>query len=114
MAMLRVSTSVVLTLSSSSPDISLHFPNSSGPRSERELESLYEFWLARHGKAYNGVGEKEARTRFLGTRPDAKMRVMKVRAASDRYAVRAGDRLPRAVDWWEKGAVRELYFIFPS
>ncbi|KAK4782799.1 hypothetical protein SAY86_007173 [Trapa natans] len=61
MAMLRVSTSVVLTLSSSSPDISLHFPNSSGPRSERELESLYEFWLARHGKAYNGVGEKEAR-----------------------------------------------------
>ncbi|KAK4798572.1 hypothetical protein SAY86_030898 [Trapa natans] len=148
MAMLRISTLVILlslalTLSYSFPDISL--PMSSGPRSERELESLYESWLARHGKAYNGVTEKEARfeifkdnlrfvddhnslnrtyrlglnkfadltneeyrARFLGTRPEAKRRVMKARAASDRYAVRAGDRLPRAVDWRAKGAVNPV------
>ncbi|KAL2490783.1 Cysteine proteinase RD21a [Abeliophyllum distichum] len=30
-------------------------------RSDDELMSLYESWLVKHGKAYNGIGEKERR-----------------------------------------------------
>ncbi|KAK3022314.1 hypothetical protein RJ639_046172 [Escallonia herrerae] len=30
-------------------------------RSEEEVKGLYETWLAKHGKAYNGLGEKEKR-----------------------------------------------------
>lgn len=30
-------------------------------RSDEQVKGLYEQWLARHGKAYNGIGEKEKR-----------------------------------------------------
>uniref|UniRef100_A0A7N0T149 Cysteine protease n=1 Tax=Kalanchoe fedtschenkoi TaxID=63787 RepID=A0A7N0T149_KALFE len=31
------------------------------PRSEQDVATLYESWVARHGKAYNAIGEKEKR-----------------------------------------------------
>ncbi|XP_059647820.1 cysteine proteinase mucunain-like [Cornus florida] len=31
------------------------------PRTDRELRSIYESWLVRHGKNYNAIGEKEKR-----------------------------------------------------
>ncbi|OWM66286.1 cysteine proteinase COT44-like [Punica granatum] len=51
---------------------------------------------------------EEYRAMFLGTRSDAKRRVMKARAASNRYAVDAHDRLPEAIDWRAKGAVNPV------
>ena len=30
-------------------------------RTDEEVMSIYEGWLAKHGKAYNGLGEKERR-----------------------------------------------------
>ncbi|KAK4773015.1 hypothetical protein SAY87_028034 [Trapa incisa] len=149
MAIFRASTLLLLlslffAISSSSPDVLLPTA-SSGPRTDRELESLYESWLARHGKAYNGLGEKalrfeifkdnlrfidehnsmnrsyklglnkfadltneEYRAMFLGTRPDAKRRIMKAKAASNRYAFRPSDRLPSSVDWRAMGAVNAI------
>lgn len=118
----------------------------SAPRTDGEVVEMYELWLARHGKAYNGLGEREMRFQvfkdnlrfidehnssqnrtytlglnkfadltndeyramYLGTRSEAKRRVMKSRNASRRYAVRAGDRLPEAVDWRLKGAVNPV------
>ncbi|EPS63305.1 hypothetical protein M569_11479, partial [Genlisea aurea] len=49
---------------------------------------------------------KEYRTTFLGTRIDAKRRLLKAR--SDRYAAKAGDSLPDSVDWRSKGAVAPI------
>ncbi|KAL0424166.1 UNVERIFIED_CONTAM: Cysteine proteinase RD21A [Sesamum radiatum] len=31
------------------------------PRSEEQVKGLYERWLAKHGKVYNGIGEKDRR-----------------------------------------------------
>lgn len=31
------------------------------PRSDEQVKGLYEQWLARHGKTYNGIGEKDRR-----------------------------------------------------
>ncbi|KAH6772698.1 Granulin repeat cysteine protease family protein [Perilla frutescens var. hirtella] len=109
--------------------------------SDDQLMVLYESWLAKHGKAYNAVGEKEKRfeifkenlrfieehnsvdrpykvglnrfadlsndefrSTFAGGRLGRKPRLMS-RRASDRYAVKAGEKLPEFVDWREKGAV---------
>ncbi|KAL6215459.1 hypothetical protein ACLB2K_014889 [Fragaria x ananassa] len=38
-----------------------HASSSDSRRSDDEVMSLYERWLAEHGKAYNGLGEKEKR-----------------------------------------------------
>ncbi|KAL6207879.1 hypothetical protein ACLB2K_018832 [Fragaria x ananassa] len=38
-----------------------HASSSGSWRSDDEVMSLYERWLAEHGKAYNGLGEKEKR-----------------------------------------------------
>lgn len=52
---------------------------------------------------------EEYRAMLLGTRSDAKRRVMKARrAAGGRYAVQAGDRLPDAIDWRARGAVNPV------
>ncbi|KAL6961451.1 cathepsin L [Sarracenia purpurea var. burkii] len=48
---------------------------------------------------------EEYRSTYLGTRTDAKRQFMKAKSASQRYAVRGGDKLPESVDWREKGAV---------
>lgn len=109
------------------------------------MKGLYESWLARHGIAYNGIGEKdkrfkifkdnlnfvddhntgnrtykvglnrfadltneEYRSTYLGTRTDAKRRFVKSKNASNRYALRSGERLPESVDWRERGAVSPI------
>ncbi|KAI3713036.1 hypothetical protein L1987_71606 [Smallanthus sonchifolius] len=39
-----------------------HFSVESPPRrTEEEMRTTYELWLARHGKTYNALGEKESR-----------------------------------------------------
>ncbi|KAL8554593.1 hypothetical protein ACS0TY_002687 [Phlomoides rotata] len=47
---------------------------------------------------------EEYRSMFLGGKLDRKARLMN-RRTSNRYAVKAGDKLPESVDWREKGAV---------
>lgn len=106
---------------------------------------MYEEWLVKHRKAYNGLGEKdkrfeifkdnlrfidehnaqnrtyqlglnrfadltnqEYRAMYLGTKNDAKRRVMKAKNASLRYALNAGDKLPQLVDWRFKGALNPI------
>lgn len=110
-------------------------------RTDAQVREIYDQWLAKHNKAYNGIGEEdrrfeifkenlrfidqhnaqnrtykvglnrfadltneEYRAKFLGTRTDAKRRVMKSRNASRRYAF-SGEKLPESVDWRQKGAV---------
>ncbi|XP_034910305.1 cysteine proteinase COT44 [Populus alba] len=114
-------------------------------RSDDEVMSMYKWWLAKHGKAYNRLGEEaerfeifknnlrfidehnsqnhtyrvgltkfadltneEYRAMFLGTRSDAKRRLMKSKSPSERYAFKAGDKLPESVDWRAKGAVNPI------
>ncbi|CAA3028774.1 cysteine ase COT44-like [Olea europaea subsp. europaea] len=48
---------------------------------------------------------EEYRSMFLGTRTEAKRRFVKSKNASQRYAIRAGEKLPGFVDWRLKGAV---------
>ncbi|XP_022896123.1 cysteine proteinase RD21A-like [Olea europaea var. sylvestris] len=110
-------------------------------RSDDELMSLYESWLVKHGKAYNGIGEKERRfeifkdnlrfidehnsvdrtykvwlnrfsdltneeyrSMFVSGKLNRKTRLMNS-VKNDRYTFKAGDKLPKSVDWREKGAV---------
>ncbi|KAK2657534.1 hypothetical protein Ddye_010586 [Dipteronia dyeriana] len=51
---------------------------------------------------------QEYRSMYLGTRTDAKRRLMKSRVASQRYAFKAGDDLPESVDWRQLGAVSPI------
>lgn len=51
---------------------------------------------------------EEYRATFLGMKSDPKRRVMKARAASTRYTMQAGDRLPEAIDWRARGAVNPV------
>ncbi|KAJ8770733.1 hypothetical protein K2173_021380 [Erythroxylum novogranatense] len=111
-------------------------------RNDEEVLGIYQWWLAKNGKAYNGLGvnderfeifknnlkfiddhnsknstyklglnrfadltNEEYRSTFLGTRTDAKRRVMKSKIPRNRYVVNAGDKLPVSVDWRVKGAV---------
>jgi C1A family cysteine protease len=114
-------------------------------RSDAEVMGMFQSWLAKHGKAYNGIGENEKRfeifkdnlrfidehnsetrtykvglnrfadltneeyrAKFLGTRTDPKRRVMKSKNPSQRYAFKAGEKLPSSVDWRVKGAVSPI------
>ncbi|KAJ7944459.1 Cysteine proteinase [Quillaja saponaria] len=45
---------------------------------------------------------------YLGTRTDAKRRVMKAKNTSRRYTSKAGDELPESVDWRLQGAVNPV------
>ncbi|XP_044469358.1 cysteine proteinase COT44 [Mangifera indica] len=51
---------------------------------------------------------EEYRSIYLGTRSDAKRRVMKAKVASQRYAYKASETLPESVDWTEQGAVNPI------
>ena len=51
---------------------------------------------------------EEYRAMYLGTRSDAKRRVMKAKSTGHRYTYSAGDRLPVHVDWRLKGAVAPI------
>lgn len=51
---------------------------------------------------------EEYRNIYLGTRSDAKRRVMKAKKSGQRYAYKAGDMLPVHVDWRLKGAVAPI------
>lgn len=122
-----------------------HVPESTW-RSEEEVKAVYRWWLAKHGKTYNGLEEndkrfgifkdnlmfidehnsenrtykvglnrfadltnKEYRSMYLGTRTDAKRRLLKSRNPSQRYAFRAGnEKLPESVDWRKTGAVTPI------
>ncbi|PKI69701.1 hypothetical protein CRG98_009857 [Punica granatum] len=47
---------------SSALDMSIiSYDRSHGQRTEAKVRAIYESWLARHGKAYNALGEKERR-----------------------------------------------------
>lgn len=38
-----------------------NYKNSAGGRTDEEVKEIYESWLAKHGKVYNGLGENEKR-----------------------------------------------------
>ncbi|CAL5372874.1 unnamed protein product [Camellia sinensis] len=136
---------LILLFASLSYAIDNHIQKSS-PRSDDEVMGLYEEWLAKNGKAYNSLGEKdkrfeifkdnlkfvdehnsenrtykvgmnrfadltneEYRSRYLGTRTDAKRRFVKSKVGlSRRYVVRGDEELPESVDWRTKGAVAPI------
>nr|ALC76527.1 cysteine protease [Euphorbia helioscopia] len=114
-------------------------------RTDVEVMNMYNWWLAKHGKAYNKIGEREKRfeifknnlrfidehnsqkrtykvgltrfadltneeyrTMFLGTKVDARSRVIKSKNISQRYTFRSGDKLPESVDWRVAGAVNPI------
>ncbi|KAK0604777.1 hypothetical protein LWI29_019313 [Acer saccharum] len=124
-----------------------HDKSSSSWRSDEEVMTIYQSWMAEHGKTNNGLGDKnqlerfeifkdnlkfidehnsqnrsyvvglnkfadltnqEYRSMYLGTRADAKRRLMKSRVASQRYAFKVGDNLPESVDWRQLGAVSPI------
>ncbi|KAJ1421153.1 Peptidase C1A, papain C-terminal [Sesbania bispinosa] len=123
-----------------------HDHNKPSGRSDKEVMAMYEEWLVKHQKVYNGLGEKdqrfqvfkdnlrfidehntqnntykvglnkfadmtneEYRAMYLGTRSDAKRRVMKDKTTTGhRYTYNAGDKLPAHVDWRLKGAVAPI------
>ncbi|CAM8899927.1 unnamed protein product [Rhodiola kirilowii] len=65
------------------------------------LNRSYKLGLTRFADLTN----EEYRALFLGTRTDARRRVMKGKRASQRYAYRGGEKLPMSVDWRASGAV---------
>ncbi|CAK9134994.1 unnamed protein product [Ilex paraguariensis] len=116
-------------------------------RSDEEVMGIYQSWLAKHGKASNGLDTKdvrfeifkdnlrfidehnsenrtykvglnrfadltneEYRSIYLGTRTDAKRRFLKskTKSYSQRYAVQAGEKFPKSVDWRESGSVAPI------
>ncbi|KAH9663713.1 putative cysteine protease RD21B [Citrus sinensis] len=149
---LAISTLVFLFFisSSSAADMSIisydnNHDHSSSWRTDDEVMTIYQTWLAKRGKTSNGMGHNEKRFQifkdnlrfidehnslnrtykvglnkfadltneeyramYLGTRSDAKRRLMKSKVASQRYAFKAGDELPESVDWREKGAVNPV------
>ncbi|KAE8655160.1 Cysteine proteinase RD21a [Hibiscus syriacus] len=83
-------------------------PSSSTWRTDDEVMSLYQAWVAKHGKAYNGIGEEQNRfdifkdnLKFVDDH-NSKNTTFKL---GQRYASRAGDILPDSVDWRDHGAV---------
>ncbi|PON67191.1 Cyseine protease [Trema orientale] len=69
-----------------------------------EKNRTYKVGLNRFADLTN----EEYRAGFLGTRTDAKRRVMKAKNASRRYAFGARDKLPDSVDWRHNGAVNPV------
>lgn len=69
-----------------------------------EKNRTYKVGLNRFADLTN----EEYRAGFLGTRTDAKRRVMKAKSASRRYACGARDKLPESVDWRQNGAVNPV------
>lgn len=67
------------------------------------LNRSYRLGLNRFADLTN----QEYRATFLGTRTDAKRRVMKSKNASRRYAF-SGEDLPESVDWRHRGAVNPV------
>lgn len=60
---------------------------------------------------------EQYRAMYLGTRSDAKRRLMKSKVASQRYALKAGDELPDSVDGGKKEPliplkIKDLVLIF--
>ncbi|XP_055826758.1 zingipain-2-like isoform X2 [Solanum dulcamara] len=51
---------------------------------------------------------EEYRTKFLGTRSDARRRLVKSKNPSHRYVFGASNRVPESVDWRKKGAVAPI------
>lgn len=51
---------------------------------------------------------EEYRAMFLGTRSDARRRLVKSKNTSQRYASRPNELLPRSVDWRKRGAVAPI------
>ncbi|GAB4849011.1 hypothetical protein Ancab_003823 [Ancistrocladus abbreviatus] len=136
---------LLILFSTSSATLSDHQPISS--RSDEEVMGIYQWWMAKHRKIYNGLGEREKRfqvfkdnlrfidehnsvanrsyklglnkfadltneeyrSKYLGTKIDPKRTLVKQRnGGSRRYAYRAGDRLPKSVDWRKVGAVNPV------
>ncbi|OIT34043.1 PREDICTED: cysteine proteinase RD21A-like [Nicotiana attenuata] len=64
----------------------------------------YELGLNRFADLTN----EEYRAMFLGTRSDARRRLVKSKNASHRYVFRANEHLPESVDWRKKGAVAPI------
>ncbi|GMH14810.1 hypothetical protein Nepgr_016651 [Nepenthes gracilis] len=123
-----------------------HDQLSSSWRSDEEVMGIYQWWMAKHRKIYNGLGEREKRFEifkdnlrfvdehnsvhrtyklglnkfadltneeyrsiYLGTKIDPERMLLRQKnGGSQRYAYRAGDRLPKAVDWRERGAVNPV------
>ncbi|KAK4426391.1 Cysteine proteinase RD21A [Sesamum alatum] len=52
---------LILSAAVSAADFSIVDYNNKHGRSEEQVKGLYERWLAEHGKAYNGIGEKDRR-----------------------------------------------------
>ncbi len=143
---IAISTLLFLSFVSSSFASDMSIISYNNPeRSDAEVMGMFQSWLAKHGKAYNGIGENEKRfeifkdnlrfidehnsetrtykvglnrfadltneeyrAKFLGTRTDPKRRVMKSKNPSQRYAFKAGEKLPSSVDWRVKGAVSPI------
>lgn len=51
---------------------------------------------------------EEYRAMYLGTRSDARRRLMKSKNPSQRYASRPNELLPHSVDWRKRGAVAPI------
>lgn len=51
---------------------------------------------------------EEYRTIFLGTKSDARRRLVESKNASHHYVFRASDSVPKSVDWRKKGAVAPI------
>ena len=82
------------------------------------LNNTYKLGLNKFADMTN----EEYRAMYLGTKSNAKRRLMKTKSTGHRYAFSARDRLPVHVDWRMKGAVApikdqgscgEFFFFFP-
>ncbi|KAK4778834.1 hypothetical protein SAY86_006362 [Trapa natans] len=51
----------LLAVSSALDQSIISYDRSHGLQSEAEVRAIYDSWLARHGKAYNALGEKDRR-----------------------------------------------------
>ncbi|XP_061339992.1 cysteine proteinase COT44-like [Gastrolobium bilobum] len=144
-ATMAISTLLFISFFTMSLALDMSIISYTNDHDQSSVMAMYEEWLVKHQKVYNGLGEKdkrfqvfkenlgfidehnaqnltyklglnkfadlttdEYRAMFLGTKNDAKRRVMKTKSTGHRYAYNAGDRLPVHVDWRLKGAVAPI------